>query len=894
MTQSGATGNHRSQSSDKTGSQTRKVAILITDMKGSTAFYQARGNLAGRIMIQKHNDILFPIIREHNGSIVNTMGDSIFAYFLSPPDALQASIRMQKKLEAHNQGAKPDDHLLIRIAINYGECIVEEKDVFGDAVDIVNKLVSFCDARQIIVTKSFYDQVLQSPDAVFKPYPLKDQSETLRNLSVYMLAWETPAVLDQVSHSLFSLGMEAKNVRGEVSDDLNRILPLVRGQAEQVVQTDENSINAVFKSPSICLETAVRVMESYLQLPSEGHELAYVLRIGLHSAEVKKSVDASEAVNYSESLAACAAAGPYEIVATSAFHTSLSSGDREPFIEKENADDPYTILYAYRADEPAEQTGMVVSVMPDQAINSREVACFYCGMTAHPMSKCPSKLIQEPANYLEKLGYSPLPNIRKIFDDYLSEYVKPLGSGADEERYDRLFNQERENPFAIGFFSLYETSEIFQLRSLQQLYQQNQPKAGSGAGTAGALLLGRDCLRVARSDEADEWFDRAVKENPNDYRPYIDMGILSMERFDPARAVSYFRRAHSYAVDDGQRCHIALLIARAYEISGALSNAMEDVKKILVISPSWAAAQYYYAVLLARQGKSGGAIDIFKKLLSTSERYYLMIALDPALQGIRKEINIFLNRELEQIRSRGLERFESIRTLFAEFTKWFTPDDEEYKAANSIYQKASQMAKDESISGLMDITSLDTDLDMLFRRVVERRRRDAGERTAAFKKMIDSYSTYLERYPYPKAVTPRDTKLRDDAHTLLENTRKAIDTISLEKLKESQTLIDRLAEATREIAAGRRNLDVLKNLYFSVEFSLKLVGCFLLTGSLAAFIFTLLLSSYQVFQSSASFTIADFMQYGRYGIIVGFISGLLGAAIWFKKRFREMYRKIEC
>ena len=66
----------------------QKIAVLFTDMKGSTTFYKKHGNLAGRIMVQKLNDMLFPIIRKNKGIIVKTIGDSIMAYFMSPDEAL--------------------------------------------------------------------------------------------------------------------------------------------------------------------------------------------------------------------------------------------------------------------------------------------------------------------------------------------------------------------------------------------------------------------------------------------------------------------------------------------------------------------------------------------------------------------------------------------------------------------------------------------------------------------------------------------------------------------------------------------------------------------------------------------------------------------------------------
>jgi class 3 adenylate cyclase len=51
-------------------SHTREVILLFTDIVGSTRFYEQWGDIAGRQMVQAHNDLLFPIIAGHDGRII--------------------------------------------------------------------------------------------------------------------------------------------------------------------------------------------------------------------------------------------------------------------------------------------------------------------------------------------------------------------------------------------------------------------------------------------------------------------------------------------------------------------------------------------------------------------------------------------------------------------------------------------------------------------------------------------------------------------------------------------------------------------------------------------------------------------------------------------------------
>jgi hypothetical protein len=42
--------------------QFRRDITLLTDIQGSTAYFERHGDLGGRQMVQRHNDVLFPWI----------------------------------------------------------------------------------------------------------------------------------------------------------------------------------------------------------------------------------------------------------------------------------------------------------------------------------------------------------------------------------------------------------------------------------------------------------------------------------------------------------------------------------------------------------------------------------------------------------------------------------------------------------------------------------------------------------------------------------------------------------------------------------------------------------------------------------------------------------------
>lgn len=50
-------------------------------------------------MIDQHNRVVFPIIRQFKGKIIKTIGDAVMASFHDPEEAMKAAIAVQQGLE---------------------------------------------------------------------------------------------------------------------------------------------------------------------------------------------------------------------------------------------------------------------------------------------------------------------------------------------------------------------------------------------------------------------------------------------------------------------------------------------------------------------------------------------------------------------------------------------------------------------------------------------------------------------------------------------------------------------------------------------------------------------------------------------------------------------------
>ena len=92
----------------------KDIALLFTDLKGSTALYDRIGDLNAFALVQQHFDRLQDVTVRHNGAIIKTIGDAVMAAFIKPADAVQAALDMRKRdrllqREATRQGADPQN-----------------------------------------------------------------------------------------------------------------------------------------------------------------------------------------------------------------------------------------------------------------------------------------------------------------------------------------------------------------------------------------------------------------------------------------------------------------------------------------------------------------------------------------------------------------------------------------------------------------------------------------------------------------------------------------------------------------------------------------------------------------------------------------------------------------
>src|SRR6266545_6033921 len=87
----------------------RDIAVMFTDIKGSTSYFEKHGDIAGLLMVSDCNEKLRQVVEGHGGQVIKTIGDAIMATFGDCTEAVVAAIEMQRVLEQLNSPKAPED-----------------------------------------------------------------------------------------------------------------------------------------------------------------------------------------------------------------------------------------------------------------------------------------------------------------------------------------------------------------------------------------------------------------------------------------------------------------------------------------------------------------------------------------------------------------------------------------------------------------------------------------------------------------------------------------------------------------------------------------------------------------------------------------------------------------
>jgi adenylate cyclase len=146
----------------------RLAAILAGDVAGYSRLMglDEEGTLAA---LKGHRRaVIDPKITEHRGRIVKTTGDGILVEFASVVDAVRCAVDIQRQMIERNAQVPPERRIELRIGLNVGDIIIDDKDIYGDGVNIAARLQALAEPGGICVSRIVRDEVRDKLDFSFE------------------------------------------------------------------------------------------------------------------------------------------------------------------------------------------------------------------------------------------------------------------------------------------------------------------------------------------------------------------------------------------------------------------------------------------------------------------------------------------------------------------------------------------------------------------------------------------------------------------------------------------------------------------------------------------------------------------------------------------------------
>lgn len=176
---------------DKIANQhTTEAVVMITDMKSFSRMTEEEGSFVTAKAVQRHRDLLLPVIETRGGKGKSTGGDGLIASFDSAQNAVCAAIEMQQALVRYNAAHSREREILVRVGIARGEVVLDKggRPFIGAALNLAARVMSLGDGGQVLVTRDIASRT-SGPDVVTASHGEFELKNIAKPVEVLEVLW---------------------------------------------------------------------------------------------------------------------------------------------------------------------------------------------------------------------------------------------------------------------------------------------------------------------------------------------------------------------------------------------------------------------------------------------------------------------------------------------------------------------------------------------------------------------------------------------------------------------------------------------------------------------------------------------------------------------------------
>ena len=168
----------------------KQVAILFADVVGSTQLYESMGDDLARETVHRCLDVMRLATEQCGGAVIKTVGDEVMSTFPSADDAMNAASQMQQRITNNPDISADGTSVSIRIGCHFGTVVVEDRDIFGAAVNLANRMTSQAKAGQIITSGITVEQLTGQWKALARQIDVATIRGQSDEVAVFEVLWQ--------------------------------------------------------------------------------------------------------------------------------------------------------------------------------------------------------------------------------------------------------------------------------------------------------------------------------------------------------------------------------------------------------------------------------------------------------------------------------------------------------------------------------------------------------------------------------------------------------------------------------------------------------------------------------------------------------------------------------
>ncbi len=196
------------------------ATILIADAVGFSSLMGIDEEGTYECLKADLRSIVRPNVSKHKGKFVKNTGDGFLAIFPNVLGALECAKEIQNQTASRSSGKQGKTALTYRIGINLGDIIDEGDDVYGDAINVAQRLEALADPGGIALSGAAYWSVKQYSKLAFQRIGFVNLKHIANPIEVFLaggplvetagdLPLQTPDSYDQANHARSSAGAAA-------------------------------------------------------------------------------------------------------------------------------------------------------------------------------------------------------------------------------------------------------------------------------------------------------------------------------------------------------------------------------------------------------------------------------------------------------------------------------------------------------------------------------------------------------------------------------------------------------------------------------------------------------------------------------------------------------------